>query len=119
MPASIGMRDNSQPMRHESSITSLSWIPSEAIEGSQRIPFDAGMAHYDEPPPEAIGDSADLRALRDADRFRFANVLSAWIDVDAKGRIADFGQSGGGLMGATTVKLRPGARTFAAFGLPG
>ena len=105
-------------MRHESSITSLSWIPSEAIEGSQRIPFDAGMAHYDEPPPEAIGDSADLRALRDADRFRFANVLSAWIDVDAKGRIADFGQSGGGLMGATTVKLGPVARTFEAVGLP-
>jgi predicted RNA methylase len=59
-------------MRHESSITSLSWIPSEAIEGSQRLAFDAGMAHYDAPPPEAI---EDLQALRNADRFRFANVL--------------------------------------------
>jgi hypothetical protein len=105
-------------MRHESSITSLSWIPSEAIEGSQRIPFDTGMAHYDEPPPEAIGGADDLRALRDADRFRFANVLSAWIDVDERGRITDFGQSGGGLMGATTVKLGPVARTFEAVGLP-
>jgi hypothetical protein len=41
-------------MRHQSSITSLSWIPSEAVEGSMRIPFDAGMAHYDPPPPEAL-----------------------------------------------------------------
>jgi hypothetical protein len=105
-------------MRHESSITSLSWIPSEAIEGSQRLPFDAGMAHYDEPPPEAIGGRDDLQALRDADRFRFANVLHGWIEVDDKGRIANFGRDGGGLMGATTVRLGPVARTFEAVGLP-
>ena len=102
-------------MRHESSITSLSWIPSEAIEGSQRLAFDAGMAHYDEPPPEAIDD---LEALRAADRFRFANVLSAWVEVNDSGRITEFGRDGGGLMGATTVKLGPVARTFEAVGLP-
>jgi hypothetical protein len=102
-------------MRHQSSITSLSWIPSEAIEGSQRLAFDAGMAHYDKPPPEAI---ADLQALRDADRFRFANVLEGWVEVNDKGRITDFGQGGGGMMGATTVKLGPVARTFEAIGLP-
>ncbi len=102
-------------MRHESSITSVSWIPSEAIEGSQRLAFDAGMAHYDEPLPDAI---EDLQELRDADRFRFANVLRGWIEVDEKGRISDFGQGGGGLMGATTVKLGPVARTFEAIGLP-
>ena len=102
-------------MRHTSSITSLSWIPSEAIEGSQRLAFDAGMAHYDKPPPEAI---KDLKALRDADRFRFANALSAWIEVNEQGRITDFGQEGGGMMGSTTVKVGPVARTFEAIGLP-
>jgi Cyclic nucleotide-binding domain len=102
-------------MRRESSITSLSWIPSEAVEGSQRLAFDAGMAHYDEPPPEAV---EDLEALRVADRFRFANVLSAWVDVEDSGRISGFGQDGGGLMGATTVRLGPVARTFEAIGLP-
>jgi hypothetical protein len=106
---------NGARMRHESSITSLSWIPSEAIEGSQRLAFDAGMAHYDEPPPEVI---EDLQALCDADRFRFANVLSAWVDVNDSGRITKFGQDGGGLMGSTTVKLGPVARTFEAIGLP-
>jgi hypothetical protein len=102
-------------MRHESSITSLSWIPSEAIEGSQRLAFDAGMAHYDKPPPEVIGD---LEELRTADRFRFANVLSAWVEVNDSGAIIDFGQAGGGMMGATTVKLGPVARTFEAIALP-
>jgi hypothetical protein len=102
-------------MRHQSSITSISWIPSEAVEGSQRMAFDAGLAHYDDPPPDEF---TDLEALRAADRFRFANVLDAWIDVDSDGRISDSGYAGGGLMGSTTVKLGPVARTFEAVGLP-
>jgi len=102
-------------MRHDSSITSLSWIPSEAVQGSQRVAFDAGLAHYDKPPPDQL---EDVEALRLADRFRFANILSAWVDVDKSGRIKDCGYSGGGLMGATTVKLGPLVRTFEAVGLP-
>jgi hypothetical protein len=102
-------------MRHESSVTSLSWIPSEAIEGAQRLAFDAGMTHYDEPPPEVIDD---LGALRDADRFRFANLLRGWVEVDDSGAIIDFGHGGGGFMGSTTVRLGPVARTFEAVGLP-
>lgn len=102
-------------MRHQSSITSLSWIPSEAIEGSTRVAFDAGIAHYDEPPPDAI---VDIEELRLADRFRFANVLSAWVEVDRSGRITDCGYSGGGLMGSTTVKVGALSRTFEAVGLP-
>jgi hypothetical protein len=102
-------------MRHQSSITSLSWIPSEAVEGSMKMAFETGMAHYDPPPPDVL---EDIEALRDADRFRFANVLRAWVEVDGQGRIKDCGYSGGGMMGATTVKLGPLARTFEAVGLP-
>ncbi len=102
-------------MRHQSSITSLSWIPSEAIEGSQRLAFDAGMAHYDPPPPEVI---EDLEALRAADRFRFANVLRAWLETDDSGAVIGYDREGGGLMGSTTVKVGPVARTFEAVGLP-
>ncbi|HEY5193078.1 MAG TPA: hypothetical protein VIJ39_04285 [Solirubrobacteraceae bacterium] len=51
-------------MRHKSKITSLSWIPSEAVEGIMRIPFDAGIAHYDPPPPEKINDLKALRGER-------------------------------------------------------
>jgi hypothetical protein len=102
-------------VRHQSSITSLSWIPSEAVEGSTRLAFEAGLAHYDDPPPEVIDD---LEALRVKDRFRFANVLRAWVEVNDSGRITDCGYDGGGLMGSTTVKLGPVARTFEAIGLP-
>ena len=89
-------------MRYESSVTSLSWIPSEAVTGSTRVAFDAGFTQYDDPPPAVI---EDLDALREADRFRFANVLRAWIEVGDDGQIIGCGYSGGGLIGNTTVRL--------------
>jgi hypothetical protein len=102
-------------MRHESCVTTLSWIPSEAIEGSTRLAFDAGIAHYDNPPPDVLGDVEELRA---ADRFRFANVLRAWIEVDAAGAVTGAGYAGGGLIGGTTVKLGALRHTFQAVQLP-
>jgi Cyclic nucleotide-binding domain len=102
-------------LRHRSSITSVSWIPSEAVEGSTKLAFEAGLAHYDAPPPEMIEDLQELCAQ---DRFRFANVLGAWIEVDDAGQISDFGREGGGLMGSTSVKVGPLMRTFEAIGLP-
>jgi hypothetical protein len=102
-------------MRHTSSVTSLSWIPSEAIEGSMRLAFDAGFTHYDRPPPDVI---SDIDELRRTDRFRFANVLEAWVDVDDSGRITDCGYSGGGMMGSTTVRVGRLSRTFEAISLP-
>ena len=89
-------------MRHESCITSLSWIPSEAVTGGTRMAFDAGFTHYDDPPPGELGD---IEALRAADRFRFANVLRAWVEADGSGRVTGCGYSGTGMMGATTVRL--------------
>ncbi|MGO8685826.1 MAG: cyclic nucleotide-binding domain-containing protein [Candidatus Dormibacteria bacterium] len=97
------------------SVTSISWIPSEAVAGLTRLPFDAGIAHYDQPPPEVVDD---LEALRVADRFRFANRLSAWIGVDGSGAITGHGYGGGGMIGATTMRLGPASMTFAAAALP-
>ncbi len=68
----------------DSSVTSISWIPSEAITGPVRLPMDIGVGHYDDPPPDELGDRAAFVA---ADRCRFANVLAAWIDVDEAGAI--------------------------------
>ena len=91
-------------MRYESCVTSLSWIPSEAITGGTRAAFDAGFTHYDDPPPDELGDIDELRA---ADRFRFGNVLKAWIDVDDAGRITGSGYDAdsGGIIGSSTVRL--------------
>lgn len=100
-------------MRFESSVTSLSWIPSEAIQGMNRLPFEM-VAHYDEPPPDRV---ADLDALLAADRIRFANELRAWIEVDG-GRITAHGYSGRGHIGSTTLRLAGKVATFAAVAFP-
>ena len=92
-------------MRIESSVTAISWIPSEAIEGMPKIPFELGIGHYDEPPPDRIA-AGDLARLRDADRFREANDLRAWIEVE-DGRIVGHGHEGAGYVGTTTFQLGP------------
>jgi hypothetical protein len=110
-------------MRYESTVTSLSWIPSEAVTGGTKAAFEGGFTHYDQPPPGEIGAHApdgDVFALRDADRFRFANVLSAWIETGADGRItaAGYRDESHGLMGSTTVNVGVTRRTFQAVALP-
>ena len=92
-------------MRIESSVTAISWIPSEAIEGMPKIPFEMGIGHYDEPPPDRIAPG-DLARLRDEDRFREANDLRAWIEVE-DGKIVGHGHEGAGYVGTTTFKLGP------------
>jgi hypothetical protein len=101
-------------MRVESRATSLSWIPSEAVTGLSRAAFDTGVVHYDEPPPGALGD---LEELRRGDRFRFANRLQAWAEFDGR-RPVGYGQSGGVVMGSTTVRVASLGATFAAIAMP-
>jgi hypothetical protein len=101
-------------VRIESSVISVTWIPSEAIEGMPKLPFELGVAHYDEPPPDTLGN---LDKLHDADAFREANELRAWIEVKG-GRIVDYGHEGRGLIGVTRIKLGPGRLAFPAVAFP-
>ena len=100
--------------RFESSVTSISWIPSEAITGPSKIPFEMGVTHYDDPPPDRI---ENLEELRTTDRFREANELRAYIEVE-DGRIVGAGHLGQGHIGATTVRVGPAAMRFPAVHLP-
>jgi len=93
---------------------SVSWIPTEAMSGPLRVPVDLGLGHYDDPLPDHIDD---IEVLREADRFRFANELRAWIDVE-DGRVVDAGYSAGGHMGATTLSLGVGSITIPAVEFP-
>ncbi|MET0629162.1 MAG: cyclic nucleotide-binding domain-containing protein [Acidimicrobiia bacterium] len=96
-------------MRIESSVTSVSWIPSEAVTGPvMKGTFDVGFTHYDDPPPDVI---TDLEQMRDDGCFRFANHLAAWVEVKG-GEIVDAGYAGGGMMGRTTVRLAKLRTTF-------
>jgi hypothetical protein len=101
-------------MRIESAVTSVSWIPSEAMTGPLRVPVDVGIGHYDDPLPDHIENLDDLRLN---DRFRFANNLKAWIDV-VDDRVVDAGYSGGGLIGSTTISLGMGSITIPAVAFP-
>jgi hypothetical protein len=102
--------------RIEATGTTLSWIPSEAVTGLTKAAFETGFTHYDPPPPDAI---TDLHELRDDDRFRYANVLAGWAEVE-DGRIvrAGYGDAAGVLMGSTTVRIGRLGATFAAVALP-
>lgn len=100
--------------RIESEVTSISWIPSEAVTGVNKAVFESGFTHYDVPPPDQIDD---LEAMRDADVFRFANRLAAWVDVE-EGQVVDAGYCGGCVMGSTTLSLSSRRATFAAVAFP-
>ena len=50
-------------MRIESSVTSISWIPSEAVKGVTKVPFEMGLAHYDDPPPDHIHSLTELQEI--------------------------------------------------------
>jgi hypothetical protein len=104
-------------MRIESSVLSLSWIPSEAVTGLPKQFFETGVTHYDEPPPDAVVSVDELDALRLDGRFRFANHLTAWIEVDG-GRIVDAGVTGRGYMGLTTVSVAGRSAVFNPVALP-
>ena len=88
-------------MRIESSVTSISWIPSEAVVGVTRIPLEVGVMHYDDPPPD---EWKDLDAVVGPEGARFANDLRAWIDVE-HGKIVGYGQGGGGQLSNTLFRL--------------
>ena len=100
--------------RFESSVTAVSWIPSEAISGPSKIPFEFGVTHYDEPPPDRL---EDIEQLRTSDRFREANELRGFIEVEDD-RIVRAGHLGVGHIGATTVRVGPAALRFPAVQLP-
>src|SRR5260370_13900587 len=110
-------------MRYESSVTALSWIPSEAITGTMRTAFDAGFAQYDPPPPGELGapgQPGDLNDLQAANRFRFANVLRAWIEVDDAGAVTGYGYAGDSvsLIRKTEFGLGPVPHQVRAIQLP-
>lgn len=102
-------------MKIESRVAAVSWIPSEAIKGAMKAPFELGLAHYDAPLPDQLGDLEDWKAR---DLFRVANDLRAWIEVDDGGAVTGHGYSGGGVIGSTTMGLGGAAATFQAVAYP-
>jgi hypothetical protein len=82
-------------VRIESSVTAVSWVPLDCVEGGQRLHFHVGAAQYDDPPPDHLDD---LEALLAAGRVRLANRLEAHVEVH-DGHIVASTQSGQGHIG--------------------
>src|SRR5207302_87870 len=101
-------------MKYESSVTAVSWIPFDAVKGFLAMPFDMGLAHYDEPLPSQLDD---IDGWHRQDLFREANELRGWIEVEG-GRITGYGQAGKGRIGATRLKLGPKTVTVKAKPMP-
>jgi hypothetical protein len=101
-------------VRIESSVTAVSWVPLDCVEGGQRLQFHVGAAQYDDPPPEHLDDLGSLLA---AGRVRLANHLAGFVEVEAD-RIVGHGQSGQGHVGAAKEAAGPAQVGFAAVALP-
>jgi hypothetical protein len=86
----------------------------EAVKGMAEMPFSAGVAHYDLPPPEVLDD---VEALIAADGAREANELRAYIEV-VDGKIVDYGHIGRGHIGFTKINLGLRDAVFPAVALP-
>lgn len=105
-------------MRVEATGKTISWIPSEAISGPLKVGMTLKLSHYDDPPAEQV-DTDMLRDMVRHDKFRFANLLSGWAQVQ-DGRIVDagFGEDSDLVMGSTTVRVGRLGVTFRAISLP-
>jgi len=101
-------------MRYESSTTSVSWIPSEAVPGMMRLPFDIGPVHYDDPPGDQLDD---VPALSRSGAVRFINDLRAWVEVE-NGLIVGHGHSGRGWIGKTKLGFGSRLILFPAIAMP-
>jgi hypothetical protein len=101
-------------MRIESSVTAITWLPFAALDRLPELPIGIAVAHYDEPPGEALGD---LDAWRDADRFREANQLQGWIEVE-NGEIVDYGRDGRSVVTGAGLDLDASQIAFPAIEFP-
>jgi CRP-like cAMP-binding protein len=100
--------------RIESSVTSVSWIPLDAMQGLQKLAADLRVSQWDLPPPDRLDNLDELIATG---AIRFANQLRAWVEVEG-GRITAHGSLGGGRMCATTLRAGSRQAVFPAVGLP-
>jgi hypothetical protein len=105
-------------MRVEATVTTMSWIPSDIVRGMIRAGMAAGLTHVDDPPPASIGPG-EVHELSARDRFRWANVLTGWAEVE-DGRVVEAGYApGSGLViGVTRIRVGPVTVTLRAGRLP-
>jgi hypothetical protein len=106
-------------MRVDATGLTMSWIPSESLTGPLKLGMKLRLSHWDQPLPDQVSGAPAVHELCDQDRFRFANLLSGWAEVES-GRIVDagFGDDSDLVMGSTAVRVGKLGVTFRAVSLP-
>jgi hypothetical protein len=100
--------------RIASSVTAITWLPFAALDALPELPIGIAVAHYDEPPAAVLGD---LDELRDEDRFREANQLQGWIEVEG-GQIVGYRLGGRSVVTGAGLDLDAGQIAFPAIEFP-
>jgi hypothetical protein len=102
-------------VRIESSVTSVSWIPREAIEGMVKLPFELGVAHYDLPRPTGWRTSTACSRPAPSGSPTSCGPSSRSTPT---GRITGHGHLGRGHMGHTRMRLAGIGLTFMGVSFP-
>jgi hypothetical protein len=91
-------------VRVEGSVTTISWIPAEAVERDARAGFWLGGSRADPAPPADLGPDIDATLDGLVDRYRFANYLWGFAEFDDDGDARRYGEQGRGRLGHRTVR---------------
>ena len=106
-------------MRITSSVTSISWIPSEAIDGMPKLPFSFGTFHYDQTPPDSIGPAREILEPSESPIDSASPIIWRRGSRSKTARSSRCGYNGGGgSIGATKVKVGLASWFVAAAPLP-
>ena len=91
-------------MRVEGSVTTISWVPAEAVERDARAELRLGTSRADDEPPADLGPDIDAALDEVSDHYRFANHLWGFADFDDDGEVRRYGERGSGRLGHRTVR---------------
>lgn len=107
-------------MRVHSSAASVSWIPTESLQGALKGGVDLQVSHFDVSLPDRSGLPRGVHNLFEHEEFRFANLVSATAEFDDDGRVvsAAYDDDSRVVMGSTTVHIGRVGATFRALPMP-
>jgi hypothetical protein len=91
-------------VRVEGSVTTISWVPSEAVERDARAGLRLGTTSADDAPPAELGPDIDATLDAVSDQYRFANHLWAFAEFDDDGEVRRYGERGTGRLGRRAVR---------------
>jgi hypothetical protein len=103
----LAREEEEDDVRVEGSVTTISWIPPQAVDGAAKAGFRLGATPSDAPPPADLGPDIDAALDALADRYRFANHLRGFAEFDADGEVTRYGEQGSGRLGHHTVADGP------------